>query len=402
MSLTVETYRYRARDPLGKPLEGTIEATSLEDARQQLRQDGFHVLHISPEDEVGVPLLGGRVSKTDVIYLTAQLAIMVDTGITLSAALAGIIEQEPNPALRRMLTELQEALEAGEDFSAALARYPHVFDQTYRSLIRTAEATGTLGPMLDRIAVYLRKQLDTRAKVRAALAYPAVMMVLACGVTIFLLTYVMPKFTPLFRSRGTELPAPTKVMMAVSDAMLNHWQWWIAGAVLLAGSLGYLRRTQAGRRLLDWLRINSPIIGPMYRKVIISRSIRTLGTMLANGVPIMDAIKMAGDVAGNWYYQRVWEDVLEQVAAGKRICEVLRGNPLFPHVLVQMIASGEESGRLDHVLERVSAYYDSEVEVAVKAATSLIEPLMIAAMGVIVGTIGLALLLPIFSLSRQP
>jgi type IV pilus assembly protein PilC len=212
----------------------------------------------------------------------------------------------------------------------------------------------------------------------------------------------MPKFTPLFRSRGTELPAPTKVMMAVSDAMINHWQWWIAGAGLLAVSLAYLRRTEVGRRLLDWLRINSPIIGPMYRKVIISRSIRTLGTMVANGVPIMDAIRMAGDVAGNWYYQRAWGEVLEQVAAGKRICEVLRGNPLFPHVLVQMISSGEESGRLDHVLERVSTYYDSEVEVAVKAATSLIEPLMIAAMGVIVGTIGLALLLPIFSLSRQP
>jgi len=395
------TFQYRVRDPLGNTHDGNLEAPSLEDAKQQLRRDGFQVLEIEEADTTG-GLFPRRVSKNEIIYVTAQLAIMVDTGITLSSALAGILEQEPNPTLRKVLGELRDAVEAGEDFSAALARHPHLFDKTYRSLVKASEATGTLGSMLDRIAGYLRKQLETRGKVRAALAYPMVMMILAIGVTIFLLTYILPKFTPLFKSRGTSLPAPTRVMMSLSDAMLGYWYLWAAGAVLLV--IGFLagKRTEPGRKALDWVRIYTPIIGPMFRKVTISRSIRTLGTMLASGVPIMEAIRLAGEVSGNYYYEKIWEQVLEEVTGGHRICEVLRRNPLFPRVLVQMIAAGEETGKLDKVLERVSTYYDGEVETSVKAATSLIEPIMISVMGVIVGTIGLALLLPIFSLSKQP
>jgi len=395
------TFQYRVRDPLGNTHDGNVEAPSLEDAKQQLRRDGFQVLDIEEADTAG-GLFPRRVSRNEIIYVTAQLAIMVDTGITLSTALAGIFEQEPNPTLRKILGELRDAVEAGEDFSAALARYPHLFDKTYRSLVKASEATGTLGTMLDRIAGYLRKQLETRGKVRAALAYPTVMMILATGVTIFLLTYILPKFTPLFKSRGTNLPAPTRVMMSLSDAMLGYWYLWAAGAVLLV--IGFLmgKRTEPGRKALDWVRIYTPIIGPMFRKVTISRSIRTLGTMLSSGVPVMEAIRLAGEVSGNYYYEKIWEQVLEEVTGGRRICEVLRRNPLFPRLLVQMIAAGEETGKLDQVLERVSTYYDGEVETSVKAATSLIEPIMISVMGVIVGTIGLALLLPIFSLSKQP
>jgi len=284
------TFQYRVRDPLGNTHDGNVEAPSLEDAKQQLRRDGFQVLDIEEADTAG-GLFPRRVSRNEIIYVTAQLAIMVDTGITLSTALAGIFEQEPNPTLRKILGELRDAVEAGEDFSAALARYPHLFDKTYRSLVKASEATGTLGTMLDRIAGYLRKQLETRGKVRAALAYPTVMMILATGVTIFLLTYILPKFTPLFKSRGTNLPAPTRVMMSLSDAMLGYWYLWAAGAVLLV--IGFLmgKRTEPGRKALDWVRIYTPIIGPMFRKVTISRSIRTLGTMLSSGVPVMEAIR---------------------------------------------------------------------------------------------------------------
>ncbi len=234
------------------------------------------------------------------------------------------------------------------------------------------------------------------------MAYPAVMMVMAAGVTVFLLVYIMPKFTPMFQSKGTELPGATLLMMAISDALLGYWYLWLAGAAATVAAFAYGRRTEPGRRTLDWVRINAPIIGPMSRKVTISRSIRTLGTMLQSGVPIMDALKLAGEVSGNYYYECLWQHVLDEVAGGKRVCEVLAGNPLFPRVLVQMIASGEETGKLDSVLQRVSVYYDREVETSIKATTSMIEPIMIAVMGVVVGTIGLALLLPIFSLSRQP
>jgi type IV pilus assembly protein PilC len=394
------TYEYRVRDPLGNQHEGTLEAHNPDDAAQQLRRDGFEVLGIEEEDPGG--LLGGRVSKRDIIYATSQLAVMVDTGITLSSALSGIVEQEPNPTLRRVLADLRDRVEGGADFSAALGHHPQLFDRTYRSLVKASEATGSLGPMLDRIAGYLRKEVETRGKVRAALAYPTVMMVLALGVTVFLLTYIMPKFTPLFRAKGTELPLPTRFMMGASELILSHWYLWLAGALALAIGLLYARQTEPGRQAIDWLKIHTPILGPMYRKVVISRSIRTLGTMIGSGVPIMDAIRLSGEVSGNCYYERLWAEVLEEVTGGNRICEVLRGSPLFPRVLVQMISAGEETAKLDVVLEKVSTYYDCEVETAVKAATSLIEPIMIAVMGVVVGTIGLALLLPIFSLSRQP
>ena len=394
-------YQYRARDPLGNTHEGTIEAATLEEATQNLHRDGFHVLDIDEvDDDDG--LFAKRISRNDIIYVTNQLAIMVDTGITLSVALAGIVEQEDNPTLRRVLADLQSAVEGGEDFSAALARHPKHFDKTYISLIKASEATGTLGPMLDRIADYLRKEVENRGKVRAAMAYPMVMMFLAIGVTIFLLTYILPKFTPLFKSKGTELPKPTLILMTVSDTLLAHWYWWLAGLVALVVAFVYAKGTGPGRQTIDWLKINTPIVGPMFRKVIISRSIRTMGTMLASDVSVLETIRLAGEASGNFFYQQLWNYVLDAVTGGKRICESLKGTTLFPKVLIQMISSGEETGKLDKVLEKVSIYYDREVETSLKATTSLIEPLMIAAMGAVIGTIGLALLLPIFSLSSQP
>jgi len=393
-------FQYSVRDSMGSVHSGSIVAASVEDATARLRREGFRVVDL--EEIGGEGLFPSRISKNDLIYVTSQLAIMVETGITLSSALGGILEQETNPTLRRVLTDLKEAVEGGQDFSAALAKYPKYFDKTYVSLVKASEATGLLGEMLDRIAAYLRKEVETRGKIRAAMAYPTVMMVLACGVTIFLLTYILPKFTPLFKSKKMQLPKPTLIMMTVSDALRNHWALWLLGAVVVAAGFLYGRRTEPGRKILDWLKINVPILGPMFRKVTISRSIRTLGTMLASGVPIMEAIRLAGDVSSNYYYERLWTKVLNEVAGGKRICEILRGDPLFPRVLVQMIAAGEDTGKLDLVLEKVSVYYDGEVETSVKTATSLIEPLMICAMGVVVGTIGLALMLPIFSLSKQP
>ncbi|MBN1396015.1 MAG: type II secretion system F family protein [Pirellulales bacterium] len=395
------TYQYRARDSFGSVLGGSVEAATPEEAAALLRRDGLHVLEIEEADgDEG--LFPKRITKSDLIYVTSQLAIMVDTGITLSQALGGIVEQETNPTLRRVLSDLKESVEGGQDFSAALARHPRYFDNTYVSLVKASEVTGTLGPMLERIAGYLRKEAETRGKVRAAMAYPTVMMALACGVTIFLLTYILPKFMPLFKSKGTELPRPTLIMMAVSDALLGYWWLWLIAAVAALVGFLYGRRTAPGRKAVDWIKINAPIVGPMYRKVTISRGIRTLGTMLASGVPVMEAIRLAGAVSSNFFYERLWTRVHDEVAGGKRICEILRGDPLFPNVLVQMIAAGEDTGRLDDVLEKVSTYYDREVETSLKATTSLIEPIMIAVMGVVVGTIGMALMLPIFSLSKQP
>ena len=394
------TYQYTVRDPLGNTHNGVIDSPSVEEATQQLRRDGFQVIGIEDEDAQGGGLFAKKVSKKDIVYLTSQLAVMVETGITISTALKAIFDQEENPTLKKVLAELHDAVEAGDDFSTALSRHPKIFGQTYVSLVKASEATGSLGEMLEQIADYLRKESEASSKVRAAMAYPGIMMVMAVGVTIFLLTFILPKFIPIFKSKGKELPMPTKILMGVSDVMMGYWYVWAALAV--AALVGFIlsQKTQQGRRVFDWVKISVPILGPTFRKVIISRSIRTLGTMLASGVSVVDSIKLCADVAGNVHYHDVWLEVLEQVKSGRRICEVLAGNPLFPPVLVQMISSGEETGKLDAVLQKVSTYYDREVETSLKTTTSMIEPIMIGVMGFVVGGIGMALMLPIFSLSR--
>ncbi len=392
-------YQYTARDSRGSMIKGQLEALSADDANFRLRQEGFQSIKVIEDDE-SVSLFPRRVRRNEIVHLTSQLAIMAQTGINLSAALSGLVQQESNPTLRTVLVDLKESVESGDDFSTALARHPKLFDKTFVSLVKASEATGLLGEMLESISDYLAKESESRAKVRAALAYPAVMMVVAVSVTIFLLTYVLPKFTPLFNSRGMKLPVPTQMMMTISDSLIGYWYLWIAGAVGAFISYLYARRTDPGRKVLDWCKINTPILGTMFRKVTISRSIRTLGTMISSGVPVLEAIQLSSEVSGNYFYEQLWQRVHDNVAAGDQICASLANTDLFPGVLVQMISSGEETGKLDEVLMRVSTFYDREVETSLKTVTSLIEPAMITVMGVVVGGIGMALMLPIFNLSQ--
>jgi len=391
-------FEYTARNTLNKVIEGQITAGDREDALQQLQRDGFQVLKISQEDDSG--LFPRRVSKQDIIYAASQLGIMVETGITLSSAIDGICEQEENPTLRNILRDIKEQVEAGEDFSSALARHPKQFDKTFVALIRASEQTGTMGEMLERISHYMRAQLESRAKVRGAMTYPAVMMVIALGVTTFLLTYILPQFEPLFARKAQTLPSITRWMMVASNLMLGYWWAWLLGIVALVVGFLYARRTEKGREIIDWSKIHAPLFGVMYRKVILSRTINTLGLMVQSGVSMLDAVQMCVEVSANVYYEKAWRHVLAEITNGSTITDALRGNRLFPGTLLQMIDSGEETGQLDFVLKRVSGYYDKEVDNSLKTLTSLIEPLMITVMGVVVGAIAMGLLLPIFSLSR--
>ena len=397
------SFQYRTRDPIGNVLDNESEFAGAGDARQQSPHDGFPVATLQETDGgEGIELLAPRVSRKDIIYLTSQLAIMVETGITLAAALEGIIGQEKNPTMRKLLLEVRDGVLAGDEFSATLEKHPKYFDKTYIALIRASEATGTLGAMLERIAKYLGRELEARGKVRSAMMYPTVMLVMAMGVTLFLLTFVLPKFAPLFSRKGTKLPKPTVFMMGISDMLMDYWYLWLAGVIALV--LGFIlgKRTDPGRQAWDWVKINTPILGPMFRKVAISRSVRTLGTMVASGVSVLESLRLSAEVCGNYHYEVLWNHVLDRVTAGCEINEALSGSSLFPSTLVQMISAGEQTGKLDVVLEKVSSHYDGEVDAALKTATSLIEPIMICVMGFVVGGIALSLLLPIFTLSKSP
>jgi len=393
-------FEYTVRDPLGKTHDGEVEAANREEATQLLRRDGFQVLELQEAGE-GLALLPRRIKKSDIICTVNQLAIMVDTGITLADALEGICEQEDNPALSKLLKEIKGDVESGEDFSKALAKHPKYFDQTFIAMIRASEQTGTMGEMLEQASANMLYEMETRRKVRGALAYPGAMLAISVIVTIFLLTYVLPKFAPLFARKNIDLPATTVMLMDMSALLLDHWVAWIIGAVLLVVGFVMWRRTHQGRVALDWLRINSPIVGTMLRKVAISRSIRTLGTMLRGGVPLLDALEISGEVSGNHFFQQTWLRAVNDITQGKRIRDALATSTLFPPTLLQMISCGEETGTLDNVLSKVSKHYDSEVDSALKVATRLIEPIMIVAMGGVVACIAYSLLLPVFQLSSS-
>ncbi|MDP7016770.1 MAG: type II secretion system F family protein [Pirellulaceae bacterium] len=354
---------------------------------------------VDEQESEGLLLFRRRVKRQEIVYLASQLGIMVETGVNLAAALEGLAEQEENATLHSILVDLRHRVEAGEDFSTALARHPKQFDKTFVSLVRASEQTGTLGPMLQQLSEYLSKELENRGKVRSALTYPTVMLAVAAGVTIFLLTYVLPKFSPLFERKGVRLPKSTQLMMIVSDSLLGYWWAWAIGVVVVVGGW-FWARTKAGRSSIDWCKIHAPLVGPMFRKVTISRCLRTLGVMVGNGVSMLDAVQLTSDVSGNTHYEREWMQVLDQITNGRRVCEALGESQLFPKPLIQMIASGEDTGRLDFVLDKVSGHYERDVDMSLKTMTSLLEPLMITVMGVVVGGIAMSLLLPIFQLSR--
>ena len=267
-----------------------MQAATREEAAQRLRREGFQVVKLEEElDEFS--LMARRVKKAEIIYMANQLAIMVDTGVSLSEALEGIYQQEPNASLKKVLRSLKNDVEAGECLSNALARHPKHFDQSFIAMIQASEQTGSLGEMLERAAEYLHRELETRNKVRASLAYPGIIMVLASGVTMFLLTFVFPKFTPLFNRQGIDLPFSTVFLMGVSESLRHYWWAWLLGFVTTMIGFFFWRRTEQGRVVLDGLKLHVPLIGPVIRKVTLSRTIRTLATMLEGGVPVLDAIE---------------------------------------------------------------------------------------------------------------
>ncbi len=395
-------FTYRAKSPLGKIIEGSIQGESEAEVVARLKRDGLLPLEVQAEEEEeseGISLFR-RVRRSELIYATNQLAILTEAGISLAPALAAAIEEERNSHLKSILEEVKTRVEGGEDLSAALARHDDVFDQVYVALVRAGEKTGALGEMLVRVAASLQAEHETRGKIRAAMIYPCVMLAVAIGVTIFLLTFVLPKFVPVFETRHMELPTITKVVLRVSDVVTHNYPYLLGAVGAFVATWWALKQSEAGRAGLDRLRLALPVIGAIYRKIILCRCVRILGTMLGAGVPLLEAVELTGDAAANSLHKQAWEAVKRDLVEGKSLGDAMRRQNVFPRILIQMVAAGEATGKLDQVLVKMATFYDRELETAVKTAVSLIEPAMIIVMGGVVGTIGLALLLPIFSLSR--
>ena len=383
-------FKSYARAETVKNVAQRLNETGIQSARgEQLEHDD--------EDDVS-PLV--KVRSRDLITTTQQLAILVESGVTLAPALAAAIEEERNPTLRAVLRKVKESVEGGQDFSSAIAQFPRVFNATFVALAKAGEKTGALGSMLRRAAGYMQSEYETRSKIRSAMIYPAIMLIMSIAVTTFLLTFVLPKFVPVFESRHAKLPKITVVMLGISDFAVKYGPAVISalGGLAVAGVI--FRRTKKGREWWDAFKLRVPMLGMVTKKVALSRSVRTLGTLLGSGISVLEAIELAAEIAENTVVRRAWLSIKDGLIEGRRICDCMKQHAIFPRSLVQMVAAGEETGHLDAVLERTAEFYERELETTIKTVTSLIEPVMIIVMGFVVGTIGLSLLLPIFSLSR--
>ncbi len=402
-------YRFQARQASGQVQVGVLTADNAGAAANLLRSQGHHVVSLVPV-QTTASQIGSQItqvinyssgpSQKDILDFTTQLAVMVRAGISLRAALEGIADQVSNPKFRKILVSIRTDVESGKQFSEAIAKYPRHFGPLYVNMVRASEMSGSFARMLDRIAAYIGQQLETRKMVIGASIYPAIIGGMAIGVTIFLLTFVLPRFAGVFEGKEEILPWPTKFLMGLSDWMVLYW--WVLILGMIASIVGFVVfiKTDLGRLWFDRAKITIPIFRRMFRALYVSRSLHTMGELLNAGVPMLDTLAITGDISGNMLFKKMWRNVYAAVKQGKKIQSQLLRSTLLPKSVVQMIAAGEESGRLGEVLEEISAYYQKALRDAIKTVTSLIEPIMIILMGGVVGFIAMAIILPIFKMSN--
>lgn len=400
-------FTYYARDGRGEPTSGTLQAVSIDEAGRMLRGEGKFVIKLMPvsdnatgSERAATGKTRGRVKRQEVIIFAHQMAVMVQTGVPLADALDCSVQQASSPAFKAVLMDVAQSVQGGGEFSAALRKYPKVFPTVMTSLLRASEVSGTMGAMLDRISAYMTKEHATAKNVRGAMMYPLFMILMAVSVTVFLLTFVLPKFATIYETRGAVLPAPTRLLMAISHFMVDYWLYLLVGLVVACVGGTIFRRTPAGRRTVDYFKLHLPILKTLFTQLYVSRACSTMGTMSAAGVSMLDMVAIVKEVTNNAYYDELWDSVDEQLRQGSQLSDALFASPLFPRSVSQMIFSGEKSGRLGQVLGRVAEFTEEEFDRAVKTATQFIEPLMIGVMGSIIGFVAISLLLPIFSIGH--
>ncbi len=402
----MKNFAYIARDSAGQQVTGTLPADSIEAAAAKLRADGRYVISLKPASESSSSSSSARsasgikISRAEVIQLSNQLSVMLETGVTLSDALDCCGLNCTNPKLKRLVDQLTTDVQAGIDFSTALSRHPRSFPRLYIALIKASEKSGKMSQMLTRATTYLRDEQETLRKVKGALTYPSIMLGFAVLTTVFLLIFVLPRFTTIYANKGAALPLPTKILMGMSNGLIHHW-YIVVPSVLLAVVGGWIFfRSRTGVQCRDFLELNLPGIGAMFRKMHLSRGLRTIGTMAGSGVNLVECVETARELTSNGHYQRLWSRTLDQIQNGRPFSEPLSQSKLVPPAVTRMLASGEKGGKLGMVMEQVAGFSEHELKEKIAELTRYIEPAMILLMGLLIGGITLALLLPVFSISK--
>ncbi len=394
-------YKYKAIDESGKSIGGIVDAESPKAATEKLRRQGIFLSSLNEvTKQKGKKLFFfGGVSTAELALTTRQFSTLISAGLPLEASLVALSEQAEDIRLNQVLTEIKDKISEGSSLTNALKDHPSVFSELYVNIVRAGEVSGKLDVVLLRLADFMEKQQALRSRVRGALVYPIFMFFIGSGVLFFMMTYVIPKIAKIFEESERALPFITMALIGSSD-FINQNKW--ALVLILAGLIFMLyrfKKTDRGRKFFDRLILRLPIFGRISRMIIISRFTRTLGTLLASGIPLLDALYVGEAVVGNTVYVEALESVRENVREGKSFAGPLRESGVFPPLVTRMITVGEQTGELEEMLIKVADTYDLQVETSVSALTSLLEPIMILLMGIVVGFIVFAILLPIFDLT---
>jgi len=397
-------YTYKALDDRGATRTGTIDADNEGLALVRLREQGWVPINLVPPKNKGVradvkiPFLSDRIKLKDIAVSSRQLATMIDSGLPLLRALTVLADQTESRALARIWNEVRADVQTGSSFSAALAKHPKAFTPLYVAVIKAGEAGGLLDSVLLRLANTLEKQVSLRNKIRSAMAYPVMVAVMIVLITSAILLFIVPTFKQIYADLKGTLPFPTQVLLLVSAIFKKFFPFVILGGVVVTFLIRRYIKTDEGRRRWDALKLKPPVFGELYRKVSMSRFARTLATLLRAGVPVLQSLEITRDTAGNRIVSDALREVETSVREGQSLAKPLGRFPVFPAMVVQMLSVGEETGAVDTMLEKVSDFYDAEVDAMVDALTSLIEPLLIVIIGSVVGAIVISLYLPMFKI----
>ncbi len=395
-------FSYAVRDRSGRILKGSIDASDLSSASQKLRDSGYVIASLT--EKKALPLFGGLfkggVKLKDLAVFSKQFAAMVNSGIDVLRCLKILEKQTEIPSLKEALTAIRDDVSEGQSLSNAMAKFPNIFPRLYISLIRASEESGALDIVLDRLAIALEKELSLRQQISAGMKYPQVIAIAALIVLTVVLVFVIPQFEKMFSQLGGQLPLMTQILIKTANFVKKYWYIVIGLYVLVPISMRFVNKSPGGREVLDRLKLRLPVFGQLSRKVIIARLSRNLATMLANGIPILRAMDIVYEAAGNVIYENAIKRIRSSVKQGENIAGPMEAVGVFPPMVSAMVAVGEESGDLDGMLGKIADFYEAEVDATVKALTSLLEPLMISIMGAIVGFIVISLFLPLFALIK--
>lgn len=391
------TFLWEGLDKRGKKVKGQMSAGGEAVVNTQLRRQGITVTKVKKQSS----LFGGskRITDKDVTLFTRQLATMMKAGVPLLQAFEIVARGHSNPSMQRLLLEIKADIEKGSSLTQAFGRHPLYFDTLFCNLVGAGEAAGILEGVLDRLAIYKEKILGIKSKIKSALFYPVSIIVVAFVITAIIMIFVIPAFKDLFTGFGADLPGPTLMVMAISDFFVEWW-WAIFGAIggAIYAFLQAWKRSKRMQMVMDRVLLKLPIFGPVIEKATIARWTRTLSTMFAAGVPLVEALDSVGGASGNQVFVEATARIRGEVATGTALTTAMQNANLFPNMVLQMTAIGEESGSLDSMLGKVADFYEAEVDDAVDALSSLMEPLIMVVLGTLIGGMVIAMYLPIFKM----